>query len=66
MLEYLLQGLFFIVMVVVSAVVFALIYIRLMQGAFSGKRAWPGRCWSGKCFMSRISWISWAGTRRGC
>ncbi|MBM3270180.1 MAG: AAA family ATPase [Candidatus Sericytochromatia bacterium] len=42
MLEWLLQALFFIVMVVVSAVIFALIYMKLMQGAFSGNRAWSG------------------------
>ncbi len=42
MLDMLLQGLFFIVMVVVSAVIFALIYIRLMQGAFSGRSGWSG------------------------
>ncbi len=42
MLEMLVQGLIFIGMVVISAIVFALIYVRLMQGALSGRNSWSG------------------------
>lgn len=42
MLDMVIQALMFIVMVVISAVIFALIYVRLMQGALSGRNNWSG------------------------